>query len=452
MMSYLPGQHARATYMRLDAARLLKRFFLCEEALIISQAGWLAAIAPHEIKLTLPRLLWEDAMCAHALRERVFELRFPSRVLEPGEDAPLAQLFAASLHAPGPAALLLALAQVYKPALLEAYRIYLALTDEIADGPSLRFLRQAVLEKSEQLPLLIRFAEELLLAASPEERAQAVAWVAAIKQRLEALGGVYPRVGAEQLVVGAPPSPELPGSKPFQLPDLPARDNQFHLCRFYWPDIFDPTAEYSEGVPLQLRSAISHFNEVWAVETAGAVLQAFASTLGWPFIYDAARWTYDESRHCRMGYERLKQWGFTPAELPLGSYIYESAAGQPPVYRLGMLFFFETKNIHKKQERIRAFTLYEDAVSRHDMEYDWADETIHAHFGKYWLSKLQELEPERYPPAETVRARCSELVAAMLQTITEAERLEIQALADSMLAKARLALDRLSAPPIYRNG
>ncbi len=435
-MVYLPGQHIRATYMRMDAARLLKRFFLCEEALVISQGAWLASIASYEIKTTLPRLLWEDAMCANELRERVFELRFPSRILEPGEDAPIVQLFSEAINAPGPAAFILALAHVYKPALLEAYHAYLSVADEIADGPTLRFLGQAVQEKEQQISLLTHFAGDLL-AAAPEQREQAEAWVTAAEQRLAALGGVYPRTDAQQ----GPQSQEpLSGSRPFTLPDVPTRAPQFHLCRFYWPDVIDPDAKYTTGMPLQLRSAISHFNEVWAVETAGAILQAFAKHLGWSFIYNAARWTYDESRHCRMGYERLKQWGFTPQELPLGSYIYDSAAGQDPIYRLGMLFFFETKNIGKKQERIRAFAEYADAVSRHDMEYDWADETIHAHYGKHWLTALHDAQPGIIPPVDTIRERCSELVAATLTTVTDAERADIQFVADSMLKKAQTAL------------
>lgn len=432
--TYLPGQHARATFMRMDAARLLKRFFLCEESLVISQGGWLASLPPYEMKTTLPRLLWEDALCAHELRERVFELRFPSRVLEPGDDAPLVRLFSEALNAPGAGALLLALARVYKPALLEAYQTYLAATDEIADGPTLRFLNQAVREKSAQLPLLAQFAEELL-AAVPEQRAEAESWVAALAQQLHELGGIYPQaegVPDQQAVETAP----LPGSRSFHLPEVPAREARFHLCRFYWPDIIDPSAKYSEGVALQVRSAISHFNEIWAVETAGAVLHAFGRRLGWPFIYNAARWAYDESRHCRMGYERLKQWGFTPQELPLGTYIYDSAAGQEPIYRLGMLFFFETKNISKKQERIRAFTAYADEVSRHDMEYDWADETMHAHFGKHWLTTLHENWPEVYPTPDEVRERCSELVDMLLPTATPEEYQDIMAVASAMMDRA----------------
>ena len=44
-----------------------------------------------------------------------------------------------------------------------------------------------------------------------------------------------------------------------------------------------------------------------------------------------------------------------PAQIPLGGYIYEACAGQDPLYRLGMLGYFETKNIGRKRERARAF-------------------------------------------------------------------------------------------------
>src|SRR5206468_2761608 len=155
---------------------------------------------------------------------------------------------------------------------------------------------------------------------------------------------------------------------------------------------------YGEGLGLQLRSAVSHLNEVWAVETGGAILQAFAETLGWEFILDAARWTYDESRHCRMGWQRLSDWGFTPAEMPLGSYIYDAARGQDPIYRLGMLYFFETKNIRHKPERVKKFTRVGDDVSRHDMDFDWADETIHAAYGTRWLTRLLELRGSAADP------------------------------------------------------
>jgi len=93
---------------------------------------------------------------------------------------------------------------------------------------------------------------------------------------------------------------------------------------------------------------VSHLNEVWAIENGGIILERFASVLPWEWIRDAARWTYDEARHCRMGLERLAAWGFQPEEIPLGTYIYESASGEDPLYRLGMLFFFRNKK-HRAQ-------------------------------------------------------------------------------------------------------
>jgi hypothetical protein len=421
--------------MRMDAAGLLKRLFFCEQALILAQAGWIASIGPLGVKLALPRLLWLDSLTAHALRERVFELRYPSRLMEIGDDAPLVELFAEAAHAPGPEAFLLGLGRVLKPALLDAYGEYLGLTDEVADGPSVRLLQSAVQDKLVQLPLLVQYAEDLL-AAAPERRVEAEAWAAALQARLAALAGIS-LLGT--LRPGAALD-TLPGRRPFAVAQQPARDPRFFACRFYWPDAIDPSFPYGEELRLQLRSAISHLNEVWAVESAGAALHAFGPTLGWDFVLDAARWTYDESRHVRMGYERLVEWGYAPSETPLGSYIYESAAGEDPYYRLAMLFYFETKNIGKKLERAEAFARYHDALSQHDMEFDWADETIHAGYGRHWLSALHALDPARYPGPDDVRERCEALVRWMVETATDAERAAIRGVAEAMIAKAERKL------------
>ena len=60
--------------------------------------------------------------------------------------------------------------------------------------------------------------------------------------------------------------------------------------------------------------------------------------------------------------------GYRPQEIPLGSYIYDSARGQDPVIRLGMLHYFETKNIGKKTKRAEAFASYDDKLSQHEKE------------------------------------------------------------------------------------
>src|SRR5690606_18351578 len=133
--------------------------------------------------------------------------------------------------------------------------------------------------------------------------------------------------------------------------------------------------------------------------------------------------------------DRLTSWGFTPEELPLGTYIFDSARGEPPVVRLGMLHYFETKNIGKKNDRAEAFAAYHDAVSQHDMEFDWADETIHAHYGAKWLRVLQD-KYASMPDRDSLHERCDLLVNQMVETATDAERAEIRQIADAMITKA----------------
>jgi uncharacterized ferritin-like protein (DUF455 family) len=198
----------------------------------------------------------------------------------------------------------------------------------------------------------------------------------------------------------------------------------------------DPNYPYGEGIQLQLRSAISHLNEVWAIEAGGIILSSFADVLPWEWIYNSARWTYDESRHCRMGYERLMSWGLDPAEIPLGTYIYESASGQDPIYRLGMLYFFETKNIRHKPGRTQLFHSYGDQLSEHDMDFDWADETLHASYGKHWLKELLGLRGKDPEAHDRVRQRCGELVTEFVSRATPDEIVEIKHAATALLAKA----------------
>lgn len=431
-LDMLPGVSKRSQHMRVDAAQVLKRLFFAERASTVAQAGWLAGIPSIDAKIALSRILWEDAKTAEELRNRVFELRFPSRELDPGADAMFVEVFEHSIHAPSAAAFLLAQARVLKPALLAAYAGYVTGADGIADGPSIRFMRAAIADKETQIEDLGRLAELLLDDATDSQRQQARAFVDSLGGRLEELGGTGLDTPATR------PGPiAIDHATPFELAESPARDPRFHLCRFPWPDVVDETFPYGEGLMLQLRSAVSHLNEVWAVETGGMILYSFADQLPWEFVLDAARWTYDEGRHTQMGRSRLQEWGYEPSEVPLGTYIIDSAKGQHPIYRMGMLHHFETKNIGKKNERAAAFASFRDDISRHDMEFDWADETMHAHYGEKWLATLRETRPDEVPDRQEINARCAELVEAVIDTATSAEIAEVTAVANAMIAKAR---------------
>jgi uncharacterized protein DUF455 len=422
---------ARARWMRLDTAQLLKRFFFCERSLLLAYADWIPRTGPLDIKTGLANFLWQNAETAHSLRNRVFELRFPSRLLEEeGADRVLVELFAAAKKSPSVLAFILCVGRVLLPALRDSYEAYLRGSDGIADGPTHRFLRLALQEKNEQMSTFEHWAEAELRRA-PALRSDALAWTDAMAGRLAEIGGVGV-VPAPAQAVAAP----LHGAKEWTTPRQPARDERFWPCRFYWPDVVDPSYPYGEGMQLQVRSAISHLNEVWAIEAGSVILSAFANVLPWEWIHDAARWTYDESRHCRMGYERLMAWGLQPAEIPLGTYIYESASGEDPIYLLGMLFFFETKNIRHKAARAQLFHTYGDTLSEHDMDFDWADETIHAGYGKHWLKELLAVRGEDPAAYDRIREQCGKLVSDYVDTATPEEVADIKKIAGAILARA----------------
>jgi hypothetical protein len=418
-------------WMRQDTAAVLARFFYLERAVTIAAAGWIPAVHQIETKATLARICWQSALTADALRDRVFELRYPQRLLQAGTGAPVIRLFDAAVNAPSAPALLRLLTDSLIPALADGYQRYLAVSDELADGPSLRFIDLARREKAEQVAAL----HPALAREDAQDEKSDAAWVAAFAERLGALGGITRQL-PDLDDLAEPVDGVVGNGVAFATPDEPARDARYLQCSFYWPDILDPDTGYGDHLTLQLRAAVSHLNEAWAVETAGAILQALADELGWEFIRDAARWTYDESRHMLMGQQRLQSWGLDAATIPLSPFIYQACRGQDPIYRLGMLGYFETKNIHKKPQRARAFSDMGDDTSKRHMEFDWADETIHAEYGRRWLKQLLETRGSSAARWSEVLERCEQLVASRVEAATDEDRQITHTAAGGLIAAA----------------
>jgi hypothetical protein len=397
---------------RIDSAQVLTRFHYLSRAIALACGGWIAGTPKLETKAALARAAWQQTLAGDAFRERVFELRYPNRFLEEGSDAPLIRVYEAAIDAPDADAFLAGLADAVLPDYAERLAAFLAQTDELDDGPTIRIVEQAARDVAAQ-------AASLTPGARPGS--DPVSWAVRLRDGFQTL--------------------EPPTGTPFRLAEDPARDDAYLSSSFYWPDAIVPGYPYGEGVALQVRSAVSHLNEVWAVDTAGAILHGLAPELGWEWIRDAGRWTYDEARHMLMGKRRLEAWGLPAAQIPVGGYIYEACAGQDPLYRLGMLGYFETKNIGRKRERAAAFHAMGDTTSETDMEFDWADETLHAEYGRRWLKELlkqRREDPESWP---AVLERCEQLVADRVARATDAERGRITAAADALVAEATSRAD-----------
>ena len=423
---------SRAQLMVGDCAIILKRFHFLQRELVLMQAGWLPGTEHWQSKLLLPEFLWQDELIAKELRERVMELRYPERRIVPGEDEPLLQLWRQFRDAPHGAAFVAVLHQAIKPAMRHAFQNYLDIADRLDDGPTIRILRQAIEDIDEQVPRW-KEAHADCETAYPELQGAAAKWRQGVSDAIHGLGDSWAVSNSVKAVTDFHAS-EF-GGRPFQISRLGKRDKRFARAMFPWPDSLDPSRGPGKGFELQIRQATHHLNEIWAAEMAGAVLFDLAEEAPAEFLEEGARWCYDESRHCRMGYTRFLKWGFTMPEMPLASFSYDSGANADPVTRLGIIYYFESTYIHTKSKRTKIFAADGDRVSSHDMDFDWADELIHSYYGTRWLKYFLEKRGEKRGPND-IKKDAERCVQKIRQLAKPADREETESLYRKTMSRA----------------
>jgi hypothetical protein len=70
------------------------------------------------------------------------------------------------------------------------------------------------------------------------------------------------------------------------------------------------------------------------------------------------------------------------------------------------------------------------------MDFDWADETIHAGYGKHWLRELLAVRREDPSAHDQIRERCGKLVSDYVATATEEEVTAIKKIANALMIQA----------------
>jgi len=137
-----------------------------------------------------------------------------------------------------------------------------------------------------------------------------------------------------------------------------------------------------------------------------------------------------------MGYTRFLEWGFKKGEMPMGSFSYDAGARVDVLTRLGIIYYFETTYIHTKSERARSFAEFGDRTSSHDMDFDWADELIHTHYGKKWLDHFIARRGLTLTPQD-IKAAAEGAVAQIRREATPADRQRIEELYQTTMTRAR---------------
>lgn len=373
---------------------LLKRYNWVETRLTDLMLTQVTATPEWEVKDALCLHVWLDAEHAKWLQERVAELRHPPHNFHRPPDEALEAGLQEALRSRGTVELLVALYRVLKPALLDAYREHLQLTNPLVDQPTRRILRFIIQEEEE----MIEWGQAALeaLASDAETRAAANAWESHLQAYLAAAGGVSGRV----LPTDSDASlSSLPGSRataPLEPDWTPRRDGRFQSFNYHFPPHWvyaQPERPASERMlalvckrllELDVPEMMAHI--IWEEKRQAA---ASKTPKPWAYTADMCRQMWDEARHSMMGEAWLACHGidFTRVPLNVGFSLGLNRLATPREAHAA-LYWIEQGLMPRttgKAYEWRTACESNDPLATLFMDYDWADEVLHVHIGRRWL-------------------------------------------------------------------
>lgn len=393
MVKVLPTSRATHAQARVDqASRYLKRGYVAERQLMRTLAAWFVDTSQWDFKRQLANDMWQTSRHADALRTRVLELRYPRRDVDRKYDADVLALLAECAKAKDTQEFIAGVYGVLLPELVRAYSDYLEQTDPLDDAPTVYILRHIISDKQAQIEQMQALATEV----APDLFEQSVEWQDYLSQFTASIGGI----GGLSSPSDKPLNHVCAGRESYTIGRSVQRDSRWRPALFHLPheNKYDVEGRKSwqriesldKRVAMQVWSAISHFNEIWAAEVVAASMWDFDNQ-PWDFYLDLARWAWDETRHSTMGYRALQGWGWdVPDLIPWGNALYNALGPMPPIQRLALLYYYEEGLLSAgtKQVEIKILESAQDEGSVQDMDFDWADEAIHVSYGFKWLRHL----------------------------------------------------------------
>jgi hypothetical protein len=376
-----PSEAMRPGLAVEECVRRLKRYHYAFKRLHQIMTARITAEPWYELKMGFSHHAYLCAEHVAALRKRVAELREPPLHLDAVPDAYLEIFFDEILAAPTTGALVLGLYEKAIPALRAALERHLAETNPLADAPSVRVIRFALLELGDMAELGAG-----VMAALVEERTRAElsAWLAFLATCLEAAGGLD---GAEKIEAHA--LTRRFSAQPYTFDRVPKRDPRFDDP--YNMGVNAEALVYDPELPPQAKIIalfVKRYRELDVPEMMASIL---VETPGkpWDYYLDMSRQLWDEARHGLLGQVGLQHLGIDLRLVPI-PFVWsrELNAQLTPLERHAALFFIEQKLMAKTGKRYE----WEIALASRDelavlfQDYDWADEVLHSRIGRTWLT------------------------------------------------------------------
>ena len=324
-------------------------------------------------------------LCAEhvaALRKRIGEMREPPLGLDAVPHQGLERLFDEILAAPGTDLLLLGIYEKALPAVVAAFERHLAGANPLADHPSVRLCRFALLETNEMLDYGTKAISCLV---PPAQRADAARWLSLLDGCLQAAGGL------DGTVESAAPMPSAQYSAtPFIYDKRPRRDGRF-------PDPYNMgvNAEvflYDGKYPPAPKTLMIFYKRLREIDVPEMMASIIAETPNKPWDYhrDMTRQLWDEARHAMMGEAGFASLGVDWRKVMI-NFTWSLALNTQlkPIERHAVLYFIEQGLMPKTGKRFE----WEVALASGNplaglfQDYDWADEVLHARVGRDWYVK-----------------------------------------------------------------
>ena len=311
---------------------------------------------------------------------RVGEMREPPLGLEDVPDAHLEVFFDEILAAPTTEELVAGLYSKAIPALRMALERHLADTNPLADHPTVRLCRFALLEVGE----VERFgAEAVARLVDGEVRERITDWLALLDACLAAAGGLDGVDTPVETAVARQHS-----AKPYVFDGTPRRDERF-------PDPYNmgvnaETFLYDERYPAKPKTLMMYYKRLREIDVPEVMAAIIAETPGkaWAYYRDMSRQLWDEARHALMGEVGFVSLGIDWPRTVRINHTWSLGLNTQldALDRHAVLYFIEQGLMPRTGKRFEweVATQSGEPLSGLFQDYDWADEVLHARIGRDW--------------------------------------------------------------------
>ena len=331
----------------------------------------------YELKLGLALHAHQCAEHVAAFAARVGEMRQPPLGLEDVPDPRLEIFFDEILAAPSSEDLVGGLYGRAVPALVAALERHLQQTNPLADHPTVRLCRFALLELGD----MARFGAEAVAGLADTEAL--APWLALLDDCLAAAGGLDGAQAPLQIEVARRHS-----ARPSVFDGTPRRDDRF-------PDPYNMgvNAEaflYDPRYPAQAKTLMMYYKRLREVDVPEVMAAILAETPGreWAYYRDMTRQLWDEARHALMGEVGFAALGIDWPRLVAINHTWSRGLNTQlcALDRHAVLFFIEQGLMPRSGKRFEweVASASGDPLSRLFQDYDWADEVLHARIGRDW--------------------------------------------------------------------